>query len=110
MSEDVEKHFVLPNFNTPETGTLREVLDNDNTTREKNYLNGLGMTKGESGGISIMLKTVIEVAQDYTVFNYRPPIPQKYLKPQDRTIVAGPGMKPAPKYVLPGHNKDNFGK
>ena len=56
------------NFATPVSGTLREVLDINTTTREKSHLNGLG----ESGGVSMMLKTVIEVAQDYTVFNYGP--------------------------------------
>ena len=40
----------------------------------------------------MMLKTGLEVAQDYTVFNYVPPIPQKDLNSQDRTIVSGPGM------------------
>ena len=34
------------------------------------------------------LRTGMEVAQDYTVFNYRPPRPQKYVKSQDITIVA----------------------
>ena len=53
-----------------------------------------------------MLKTGMEVAQDYIVFNYGPPIPQKYLNPQDRTIVASPGMKLAPKFVLPEHSKE----
>ena len=69
------KHFLKPNFTTPVPGTLREVLDNDITTREKIYLNGLGMTKGESGGIYMMMKTGMEVSQYYNVFNYGPPIP-----------------------------------
>ena len=59
----------LTNFTTPVPGTLREVLDNDTTTRDKSYLNGLNMTKGESGGVSMMLKTGMEVAQHYNVFN-----------------------------------------
>ena len=58
----------------------------------------------------MILKTGMEVAQDYTVFNHGPPIPQKDLKSQDRTIVAGPGMKPAPIFFLPGHIKKNIGK
>ena len=68
------------------------------------------MKKGESGGVSMILKTGMEVSQYYTVFNYRPPIPQKDLKPQDRKIVAGPGMKPAPIFFLPEHSKEKFGK
>ena len=54
----------------------------------------------------MMLKTRIGVAQDYTGFNYGPLILQKYLKPQDRTIVEGPGMNPATRFVLPGHRKE----
>ena len=69
MPEDSEKHFVLPNFIIPVPGTLRGVLDNNATTRDKSYLNGLNMTKGESGGVSMMLKTGMEVAQHYYVFN-----------------------------------------
>ena len=105
MTEDAAKQFAFPNFTTPVPGTLRKVLDNDTTTRDKFYLNGLGMKKGESGGVSIMFKTGMEVAQYYTVFNCGPPRPQKYLKPQYITIVAGPGMKPVPKFILPGHSK-----
>ena len=41
----------------------------------------------------MMLKTGFELDQYYTVFNYRPPIPQKYLESQDITIVSGTGMK-----------------
>ena len=48
--------------------------------------------------------------QDYTVFNYRTQILQKDLKYQFITIVAQPGMKPAPKFVLPGHRKEKTGK
>ena len=57
-----------------------------------------------------MLETGMEVAQDYTVFNYVLPIPQKYLKSQVRTIVAQPGMNPSPKFLLPGHSKEKTGK
>ena len=110
MSEDVAKHFLFPNFTTPVPGTLREVLDNDNTPRDKIYLNGLGTTKGKSGGASMMPKIGIKVAQDDTVFNYGPPIPQKDLKYQYRAILAGPGMNPAPNIFLPGHRKEKVGK
>ena len=67
------------------------------------------MTKGESGGVLMMMKIGMEVAQDYTVFNYGSAIPQKDLNPQDITIVAGPGMKPSPK-KLPGHIREKFWK
>ena len=40
----------------------------------------------------MMMKTGMEVAQDYTVFDYGPPRPQKDINPQDRTIVAVPGV------------------
>ena len=68
----MENHFVLPNFTTPVSGTLREVLDNDNTTRDKIYLNGLGMTIEESGGISVIMKRRMEVDKYYSVFGYKP--------------------------------------
>ena len=58
----------------------------------------------------MMIKIGMEVAQDYNFFNYVPPIPQKDLNLQDRTIVARPGMKPSPKYFLPGHSKEKVGK
>ena len=58
----------------------------------------------------MVLKTGMELAQDYTVFNYRPPRPQKDLKSQDRTIVAGPGMKSVPNFLLPGNSKEKVSK
>ena len=92
------KNFAFPNFATPVPGTLKEVLDNDTTPRDKISLNGLEMKKGKYGGASMMLKTGMEVPQDYSFFNYRPPRPQKDLKSQDITIVVGPGMKPEPHF------------
>ena len=56
MPEDSEKHFVLPNFIISVSGTLRGVLDNNATTRDKSYLNDLGTKKGEPGGVSMILK------------------------------------------------------
>ena len=103
-------HFSFPNFTTPIPETLMEVLDNGISPRYKISLNGLVITKVKAGGLSMMLKTGLEVAQDYNVSNYRPPIPQKYLNLQDRTIVARPGIKPSPKYFLPGHSKEKVGK
>ena len=67
MPEDVEKHFGFLNFATPVTGTLRGVLDNYTTLRDKISLNGLGMKKGKSIDASIILKTGMKVAQDYNV-------------------------------------------
>ena len=58
----------------------------------------------------MMMKIGMEVDQSYTVFNYGPPIPQKYLNLQDRTIMARPGMKQSPKYFLPGHSKEKVWK
>ena len=57
-----------------------------------------------------MMKIGLEVAQDYTVFNYGPSIPQKELNPQDITIVARPGIKPSPKYFLPGNSTEKVGR
>ena len=57
MPEDVSKHFLFPNFKAPVPGTLREVLDNDTTPRDKISLNGLGTKKRKSGGASMMMKT-----------------------------------------------------
>ena len=69
MLEDVAKHFLLPKFNTPSPGTLREVLDNDITPGDNTYLNGPVMIKFKAIGLYIMLKTVMEVDQDNTLFN-----------------------------------------
>ena len=84
---------------------LREIIENYITTRDKISLNGLGMKKVKSGYVSMMLKTGMEVAQYYTVFNYVPPIPQEDIKYQDRTVVTGPGVNLAPKHFLPGNTK-----
>ena len=46
----------------------------------------------------MFLITVMEVDQNYTVFNYGPPTPHKELNYQGIIIVAKPGMKPAQKY------------
>ena len=77
IPEDMAKHFSVPNFTAIIPGTLREVLDNDIASREKISLNGLGIIKGKYVGLSMMLKTGLEVAQDYTVFNYGLPSPHK---------------------------------
>ena len=104
------KALFFPHFSSPVLGTLRGVLDNDITTRDKSHLNGLGMKKVESGGLSMMMKSGMEVYQYYTVFKYGPPRPQKELNSQDRTIVAGPLMKLASKLVTLGHSKEKVGK
>ena len=77
MLEDMAKHSPFPKFITPMSGTLREVFDNDIASRDKISLNGLGMTKGQAGGLYMILKIGMEVHQDYTVSNYRPPSLQK---------------------------------
>ena len=56
----------------------------------------------------MMLKTGMEVAQDYTILNYRPPRPQKDANSQYRTVVAGTGLKLAPKLFLSGNSKETF--
>ena len=89
---------------------LRGILDNNTKTRDEINLNGLGMKKGKSGNISMTMKTGMQVSQYYNVFNYVPPIPQKELNPQDITIVAGAGIKPAPKLVPPGRIKEKVEK
>ena len=75
MSEDVAKYFTFPNFTTSVSETLRKVIDNNTTTGDKNFLNELGMTKVKYGGVSMMLKIRMELAQDYTVFNNITPRP-----------------------------------
>ena len=57
IQEDVAKQFAFPNFTTPIEGTLREVLYNDISPRDKISLDGWGITKSKSGGLSIFLKT-----------------------------------------------------
>ena len=69
MPEYVEKHFAFPNFTTSMSGTLMEFLDNYITQRDKVYLNGLGMTKCKYQSLSMMPKTGMEEAQEYTVLN-----------------------------------------
>ena len=69
IPEDVPKPSVFPKFTALVSGTLRGVLDSDTTTRDKIYLNGLGVTKVESIGLFMILKTEMEVSQYYTVFN-----------------------------------------
>ena len=65
----MEKQFASPNISNLVSGAMREVLDKDTTAREKVSLNGLGMKKGQFEGVSMMLKTGMKVAQDYTVFD-----------------------------------------
>ena len=69
IPEDTAKNFAFPDFTTPVPGTLREVLENYTTPRDKISLNGLGMTKGKYRGVPMMIITGMEVAQDYTVLN-----------------------------------------
>ena len=89
---------------------LREVIEIDTTIRDKNAFSGLGMTKHKSGRVSVMMKTGMEVSQDYTVFNYGPSIPHKYVNHQERKKVPGLGVKTALRFVLPGNSNDKVGK
>ena len=68
------------------------------------------MKKVKSGGVSMILKTGIELAQEYTFFNYGPPRPHKDINYQDITIVAWPGFNLAPIFFLPGNSKEKVGK
>ena len=77
MPEDVANHFLFPKFTASGPGTLREVIDNDKTTRDKISFNGLGVIKGRSISVSLMLKTGMELAEYCTVFNYGLPGLQK---------------------------------
>ena len=45
--EGAAKTFVLPKFTASGQGNLKEVIDNDTTTRDKISLNGLGAKKYE---------------------------------------------------------------
>ena len=58
----------------------------------------------------MMLKTGMEVAQYYNVFNFVPPRPQNNVNSQDRNIVAGTGLNLAPKCFLPVSSKQKVGK
>ena len=66
------------------------------------------MKKVKAGGISMIMKIGMGVAQYYTFFNYGPPIPQKDLNPQDRKIVAGPGMKPATTFFPRSQKRESW--
>ena len=76
MPEDVANNFAFPDFTTPVSRTLRKVLDNDTTTRDKITLKVLEVKNGEYRGGFMMLKTGMQIAKDYTVFDYVHPIPQ----------------------------------
>ena len=70
----------------------------------------LDMTKVKHVVAYMILKTEMEVDQDYTVFNYGLPRPQKYSKSQDRIIVEGTGMKPIKKLFYQGTSKRKWGR
>ena len=90
-------------------GMLSGVLDNELEPRDKISLNELVMTKCKARGLSMMLKTGMEVAQDYTVLNCGHPRPHKYLKSQGIKIMAQPRMNPEP-IVFTGHRKEKTEK
>ena len=53
---------MLPKFTVSGPGTLMRVMENDTTTRDKISLNRLEVTKCQSISVSVILKTVMEVA------------------------------------------------
>ena len=52
----------------------------------------------------------MDVDQDYNVSNYVHPRTKNNVKSQDRTIVAGSGVKRAPIFFITWNGKDKFGK
>ena len=56
------------------------------------------------------MKTVMKVAQYYTVFNYGNPRPQNHINSRDKTIVVGTGNNSSPKFVLTRNSTKKFGK
>ena len=56
--------------------------------------------KGEPGRVSIIVKTVMEVAEYCNVFNNETLTQGTYTKLKDRETVAVPRFNPPPKFVL----------
>ena len=79
MPEDTARNFVLPNSTASGPGALREVIENNTTTKYKLSPNGLEITKGHSLSVSMMLKTEMEAVEDCTIFKYGPPISKNKL-------------------------------
>ena len=55
----------------------------------------------------MILKTGLEVAQDYNVSKYGPPSPQKDSKSQDIKIVIGQGMMPSHIFYPRAQQREN---
>ena len=87
---------MFPKFTALVSGTWSEIIYNYTTTIDIIHLKVLGVEKGEYGGVAMMLKTGIKLAQDYIFSNYVPPIPQNNIKSQDIMIVAGTGVNLSP--------------
>ena len=62
MPEYEAKQFLFPNFKTPITGTLKEVLENYTKPRNKISLNELVTTKYKYVSAYMILKTGMELA------------------------------------------------
>ena len=92
-------------FITSGNGMLRKVLDNDTTTRNTISLNGLGVTKGQSTSVYVMLKTGMVLSEDHTIFNYGTTILHKGLKYKDRKVVVRPRVNKTPTFVILGNDK-----
>ena len=84
------------------SGTLREVIDNGTTTMDKPPLNGLGVKKGEPGGVSMTLKTGMEVAQYYIFLKI-------YKVPRHNNSGGARGYS-GTNFFLPGDSKEKFGR
>ena len=67
------------------------------------------MTEVKSRGASMKMKIGMQVAQGYTIFNYRPQRLHKDLRYQDRKMVTGIGVKLAPFFFSQGISKRKLG-
>ena len=58
MTEEIENQIVFSAFTDPGPVTLRGVMENDTTTRDKISFNWLILKKDEFGSVSMMLKEI----------------------------------------------------
>ena len=110
MIDEVAKNFVFHKFTNPCPGNLMQGMDNNTTTRDIMSLNGLGITQVEAVSVSMMIKILMEVAEDCNVLIIGPPRPQKGVKSKYRTKSTNIGVKLAPTFVIPGEIRGNVGK
>ena len=62
MPKDISKPISFPKFPIPGLLMLRDILDDDTKTGDIISLDELWVVKGSSRNISMMLKSVMEVA------------------------------------------------